>query len=153
MYNEDDYIAYKVLDENEIEEAMGLIKDGTYAFEVIKAIKKVTGENAKEPGQPMIELQIKVWDNEGKEFLMRDWLLFSGKNFMRLKLFWESVGHPELCNGRISPSMCLGQSGFLKTKVGKDKNGNPQAKIMDYVVVKTEKPTKNNDDLDDDITF
>src|SRR5260221_9645948 len=93
MHN-DDYFDHAILSDEEIESLRKRLLAGEYPFEVIKAEKKLS----KSSGNPMIELTLKIWDQEGNEFKQFDWITNSPKMAWKTKHFWESVGLPEKYN-------------------------------------------------------
>lgn len=66
-----------------------LIEEGVYDFEVVKSTRKMS--NAQ---NPMAELQLNIWDKEGKQHLVYDYLVFSSVplNIKKVKHFCEAVG-------------------------------------------------------------
>lgn len=82
---------FNPLSEEELD-AMNLMEDGIYDFEVIKGTKKISSS-----GNPMCELQLRVWDMNGKVHTIFDYLVFSSVNLniKKVKHFCESVGWGE----------------------------------------------------------
>jgi len=72
--------------------SIGLLKEGNYSFEVIKSTRKVS-----KSGNPMAELQILLWDNEGKQHTVFDYLVFShvNLNIKKVKHFCDATGLKE----------------------------------------------------------
>lgn len=70
-------------------ESYDLLKDGIYDFEVIKSTYKTS-----KSGNPMAELQLNVWDSNGKIFPVFDYLVFSQVklNIKKISHFCKSVG-------------------------------------------------------------
>ena len=70
-------------------EASNLMGNGVYDFEVIKAVRKIS-----KAGNPMAELNILVWDKEGKQHTIFDYLVFSSQalNIKKVKHFCDTTG-------------------------------------------------------------
>lgn len=66
-----------------------LMESGIYDFEVIKSNKKTS-----KSGNPMAELNLNVWDKEGKQHVIYDYLVFSNipLNIKKIKHFCDSTG-------------------------------------------------------------
>lgn len=73
-------------------DAMDIIPDGVYNFEVLKSTRKTSKK-----GNPMAELQLNVWDSEGKTHPVFDYLVFSSVNLNIKKVshFCKAVGLAE----------------------------------------------------------
>jgi len=82
---------FNPMTEEEIQ-ASSLMEAGVYNFEVVKSTRK----NSKS-GNPMAELQINVWDKEGKQHLVFDYLVFSSvpMNIKKVKHFCDATGLAE----------------------------------------------------------
>lgn len=128
--------------EKEIAEA-SLWPNGEYAFEIIEAADKVS----KTSGNEMIELKMKVYNDEGAHIFVNDYLLES----MAYKLRHAAVA----CNaldkyeaGSLSSHDFMGQAGRVKLKIQKSKDPQYADKnvIGDYVVKKDgeETPVSSN---------
>lgn len=150
---QDDIFSFEALSDQEIMQERGILPEGIYNFQVIKAEKRISSA-----GNPMLELKLKVWDANGKTYTVRDFLVATRKMAWKIKHFWESVGQPEKYNGQFTISDCLNVCGLFRCVVEKDSNGYDQAKVQDYV---TNKPpvfsqerkadTKEPDFIDDDL--
>ena len=100
-------------------DAMGLIKAGTYPFQVAEAKDKIS-----KSGNEMIQLNLEVFDNEGKSYRMFDYLLEA----MAVKLFafCTSTGMEQKYHaGTLSSHDCIGKSGYVDIEIQKGKE-NPQ---------------------------
>jgi len=143
---------YPVLSDDEIksqqEEYLASLKPldpGIYDFQVLKSSFKIS----EKTGNHMIELQLKVFGHDGKEYVLWDWLVATKGMAFKTKHFWESVGHPEMYIGKAEVEDFENQMGKLETNIGKDQKGNLRARIKDYV------PAPKNEEVpfDDDINF
>ncbi len=69
--------------------APDLIPIGIYDFEVVKSTRKVS-----KSGNPMAELNISVWDKEGRNHFIFDYLVFSSvkMNIKKVSHFSKAVG-------------------------------------------------------------
>lgn len=145
-----------------------LVEDGVYDFEVIKSTRKVS-----RGGNPMAELNLKVWGKDGKEYFMFDYLVFSSVNLniRKVKHFCDAVGlQNEYKIGQL-PEELIGFSGkaHIIFKEGdlipEDKlKGKPVGSkypdkniVEDYIAHEikpsTLQPIKENSIINDDIPF
>jgi hypothetical protein len=146
-------------------DSFDLVKNGVYNFEVAKATRKTS-----KSGNPMAELQLRIWDKEGKVHLVFDYLVFStvNLNIRKVKHFCDSVGLSlEYRRGEL-PEEMTGLSG--KVEIGQQESqskptgGYYAAKnvVIDYLMadkVATQYdgmkplPEKKDEFLDDPIPF
>jgi hypothetical protein len=147
-------VSWNVLSDEQILAQHKTLEPGEYDFQVSAANFKISKTN----GNEMIELVLKVWDKNGMEHTLYDYLLFSEKMAFKLKHFWESVGKPENytfggCDVNDMDNLC----GKLKTILQKSQdNSRMNARVADYVSMKdhTGKTIKTNvEQMDDDIPF
>lgn len=138
--------------------AMSLITPGIYSFEVIEATNKLS-----KAGNEMIQLKLKVWDDNGRERIIFDYLLESMA--YKLKHFCETtglLGKYEM--GVIDETDCLGKSGLVDIiiqKGSKKTDGSlypDRNSVKDYLIKEGFTKPKltlaaNNDIVDDDIPF
>jgi hypothetical protein len=120
---------FKPLSEEEIQ-MEGLIDPGQYSYQVIEA----TDEKSKS-GNDMIKLKLRVWDANGKERLIFDYLLEAMA--FKLRHFCEGLGLLESYNsGTLSSASCEGKCGHLELMIQKDKTGQyaPKNAVKDYIV-------------------
>lgn len=130
---------YQVLSDEEIDSQRKILLPGTYNFEVMDS----TGGNSKS-GNHMITLTLKIWDHEGKEHVLKDWLVSHPGMIFKIKHFWESVGKPEFYNGANEPWHFDSQSGKLEIRIQKNKeDGKEYPKVYDYI-------KKDPNDLEED---
>lgn len=144
--------------ESEIQ-ASSLLEAGVYDFQVAKSTRKTS-----KSGNPMAELQINVWDKEGKQHLIFDYLVFStiALNIRKLKHFCDSVGISDQYNKGAIPEELERLSG--KVEIGiQDEQPKPgggvypkKNVVVDYVVtdkgaVKVE--LQVDPSLNDDLPF
>lgn len=117
--------------EKEIAE-MNLIPAGEYDFEIIEANDKVS-----KSGNDMIELKLKVFDHNGAERVMFDYLLE--------QLAFKLRHAAEACNlvdrynmGTLVANDFVNKSGRLKLGIQKDKTGAYPDKntVADYITPK-----------------
>ena len=135
------------LTEEEIN-AANLLPDGEYDFEVIAAKDKLS-----KSGNTMIELQLKVWDNAGREHIIFDYLLLS--LMYKVKHFCDAVGLIESYKaGLIKDHECVAKIGKAKIIIQKGKDGYPDKNsVKDYLASKNEEPKKTDNFVSDDIPF
>jgi hypothetical protein len=150
-----------------------LLAEGEADFEVIRVISEDKGARLmSKSGNPMLQLTLKVWDKDGNEGKVDDWLVFMDVMMFKIKHFWDSVGKPEVfASGKFDPGDCFGKCGKLKLTIQKG-NEKPRDKwkgsepefypdrnsVKDYIEFskdKANRKTKENDApfFDDDIPF
>lgn len=135
--------------EEEIQKAQ-LLEDGDYTFELIQAKFKTS-----QAGNPMIELVLKVFDNDGSQRIIYDYLLSNHKNMeYKIRHFCYSVGlEKEYESGELSElNFMKALSGKARIKTRKDKDGTypPKNVVQDYLGEKIESA---NEIKDDDVPF
>jgi len=119
----------------------GLMPEGFYPFEVINAEEKISNS-----GNPMIALKLKVWDADGKERGMLDWIMPSFAR--KLKHFCKITDMLDKYSaGTLLAEDCEGKSGHLRVANERDKDGKMRNRVADYVKVTDGKM------IDDDIPF
>jgi hypothetical protein len=139
-----------------------LLPDGNYNYEVVKSEDKVSSK-----GNEYLALELKVWDQSGREHFIYTNLAFVKllKHFCDLNGLTDSY-----INGELQASQCLGKSGGKVMLGFEDEKPNPKggmykAKniVVDYVdgiVLKSgiaaphvAKPNADGSFIDDDIPF
>jgi len=86
---------------------MGLIEEGEYPFEVLEA-----EEQLSKKGNEMIKLKLKIWDNNGRERTVFDYIMEA----MAFKLihFCDYTGLKDKYEaGSLTADACIGRSGRL----------------------------------------
>jgi hypothetical protein len=136
-------LIYTPKSEKELSESM-LIPDGDYDFEVISATQKNSKAN-----NPMIELKLKIWDSEGKERTVFDYLMSSTDSMLyKLRHFCVATKMEQIFDsGKLTDQDCIGKSGKVRIFVQQDKSGKYQPKnaVKDYLT--PEKTEEFNDDI------
>jgi hypothetical protein len=137
------------------EEVLNLIEPGIYHFEV----KEATEGFSQGSGMPRIALIVKVWDKNGREKIIFDYLTTS--LLYKIKHFCDATGLEKVYeSGKFSASDCTGKSGKCKIKIDSQEGYQPKNSVADYVAADkdvVEMPLssfKSKDELtDDDIPF
>jgi len=119
-----------------------LLEPGVYDFEVIKSEKKTS-----KAGNLMAEIQLKIWDKDGKVKFVYDYLVFSkvNLNIRKVKHFCDSVGLSDQYNKGSIPeelgSYCGKAEIGLQNSSPKPEGGYypSQNTVIDYI-----KADKNN---------
>lgn len=157
---------YEVLTEQEaMEERFNLLKEGEY-----DAVITASSDAQSKTGNPMMDMTVSVYDENGKAHDVRDFLVFTSKMMWKVIHFAESAGClPGYEDGQLCSEMAVGKRVRVKINVeegseipqdklkGKslgskypDKN-----KIEDYIKKEDQKPheQKVSDDpfADDDM--
>lgn len=148
MQSNQEYMTYEVLTDEQIQEQSQrtILSPGVYDFEVSKAELRTS-----KAGNPMVMITLKVWDKEGKNHILNDFLVGTPKMSWKIKHFWESVSKPENYNGVLCADDCLGCAGKVTTGIEKDEKGYIKPRVLDYDV--SENEGKEDKFHDDDISF
>lgn len=105
-----------------------LLPVGVYDFEITKALDK-TDKN----GNPMIDLQLVVYADNGGMRYVRDWLTVYAD--FKVRHFAYAVGLvTEYEAGNIEAIDCEGRSGKAKIVIKKDEQYGEQNRVADYIV-------------------
>jgi hypothetical protein len=140
-------------------EAIDVVTDGTYDFEVIRSKKKMS-----KAGNDMAELNIKFWDKEGKIHTLFDYLVFSSVplNIKKVKHFCGATGLHESYNQGKLPEELGGYSGkFILGSQDSQTNPNggtyPKKNVViDYIPIKKDETNAKKDanlPFSDDVPF
>lgn len=132
-----------------------LLAEGDADFQVIKATDEVS-----KSGNEMIALLLKVWDSEGREGTIFDYLL--PKLAWKIKHFCEATGisMDKFKSNQLCAADCADKTGKAKIKTQVDKTGQyqPKSVIADYFIklnAGKEATAQNGNPppFDDDIPF
>lgn len=131
------------------EQLNNLMPDGQYNFHVSKAEDYV----AKTSGDEMIKLTLLVWDHNGRERQITDYL--TSKAIYKIKHFCDAVGLTEkYSSGNLHASDCEGSDKIgkllINTQKGQGEYG-PRNSVKDYV--KREASAQQEPFHDDEIAF
>lgn len=129
------FYTFDPMTEDEIN-SLDLLENGIYDFEVIKSERKTS-----KSGNPMAEINLKIWDKEGRVHFIYDYLVFTKQKLPMRKIshFCKAVGlEKEYSEGKV-PESLNGLSG--KVELGmqeakpKPEGGMYPAKnsVIDYV--------------------
>lgn len=133
------------------ESEFALLPEGYYDFIVVKAEDGFS----KSSGNPMITLTLKVWDKDGKEHTVWDYLLESMS--VKLKSFCDATGISDrYLAGEVNQYDCEGKSGKVWLKVDPAKNGYAAKNtVKSYLadVDKIKKTAEASGEFDDKIPF
>lgn len=157
---------YNPLSEDEVQKArFDLLEDGDYDGVVISAKRAMSKSN-----NIMADIIVRFFDASGKEYDIRDFLVFTLKMLFKVKHFCDSAGlQKEYLDGTFEPEMALNQ--HIRAHVVRqpgseipvDKlQGKPfgskypdKNAVDDYLIGKSAaKPIPKKDDfIDDNIPF
>ena len=104
-----------------------LLAEGEGTFEVLKAEDKIS-----KAGNEMIELLLKVWDKDGKQSTIFDYLV-SNQQWKILHFFKSTGSVKDYLEGDLDPQNLIGTGGKLKIAVKKDPQYGDQNKVADYL--------------------
>lgn len=154
--------SYPVLTEAQIEAQRETLEDGIHPFKTIDILGGISKN-----GNNMATLTLEIWNEKGKLFKAKDFLVGIESMSYKTRNYWISVGKPEIYEIGDTPlHEFLNQCGLVKTRLEKEPNGNRKfIRIVDYIAPpeKTEKEMSTPkimssdeeglDELDDDIPF
>jgi len=129
--------------EKQLEEE-NLIAEGTYDFEVVKAV-----DTFSQAGNAMIKLQLRVYHAEG-ETVITDYL--TELMGFKLRHFADGVGMMDRYEkGTLAGSELTGKSGKVKIEIRRDKSGEfrPQNVVKDYLKRAEIEKVSNQEELPD----
>lgn len=148
------------------EEVLNLIEPGIYDFQV----KEAADGTSKTSGNPRIALILTVWDKNGKERIVFDYLTVA--MMYKIKHFCDATGLEKMYQaGTFSSKDCIGKSGKCKIRIDESPGYPPKNAVADYVMTdkgavkvplanesslgrRPEFSSKTKDELtDDDIPF
>lgn len=125
---------FQPLSEEEIN-AMSIVSPGIYNFEVIKAEHKTSKAN-----NPMVELQLKIWDNQGRERVVFDYLVSIPSMMYKIRNFCKCIKIMDKYNyGSFNAQDCIGKLGkaeiIIQQGQAKEGGGRYQDKnaVKDYI--------------------
>lgn len=111
--------------------AAGLWKRGLYDFQVMTAI-----DTQSKAGNEMIELETKVFNQEGRFRIFKDWLVSSDHplNMAKVRHFASATGLlPQYEKGELRAADCIDKTGQCQIGIEKGKDPYPDKnKIADY---------------------
>lgn len=117
------------LSDEELAKQRGQLLPGSADFEILYAEESVSKQ-----GNPMIKLQLKVWDSEGKQGLIFDYITNNAQ--WKIRQLLESVERIDLYGtGELAASQLEGRTGKATIYLQKDKSGKYEdsMKIKDYL--------------------
>lgn len=132
----------------------GLWKRGLYDFEVLKADERISKN-----GNDMIEVNLKLYDPEGRSFRLFDYLVSSEGMAYKVRHFASATGLlTQYEKGELRAVDCVGKTGRCQVTIQKAKDGYPAKNVVqDYApqlpgaaLIKSVAP---EDEVDDEIPF
>jgi hypothetical protein len=133
---------FTVLNEAELKAQRGTIEPGECDFEVVVAEETTS----KASGQPMLKLQLKVWDKNGREGFVFDYITADAQ--WKIKNLCDAIGHSDLyLSGTVHQGSLVGQCGKAMIKIQEDKTGKygPSPKVKYYIEPGAAKAKSAND--------
>lgn len=107
------------------------LPDGTYEAAVMKAEEKQSKN-----GNDMLEVLVKVFDDDGASILVTDYLVNSDAAAFKIRHFCVSAGI-EYDSGEIDTDALPGTTVYVKLKTEKSEQYGDRNKIADYVDAET----------------
>jgi hypothetical protein len=90
-----------------------LLLPGVYAFRVASAI-----DTTSRAGNNMVQLDLVVWDNERRQYRVRDWLLPQPVWADKVRSFFDAASmQTKYITGKIEAADCLGVHGRLRVDI------------------------------------
>lgn len=121
-----------------------LCPEGVFPFEVVHAEEKLS-----QKGNEMIQLKLKVFDDEGNQHIVYDFLMEAVA--FKLKHFCDAVGLAELYkSGELTDIECEGKTGKVEIGHRPDQKDKEKMRhgVKDYIVDESANMIE-----DDDIPF
>lgn len=122
--------------EKDLRENM-LLPPGLYNFEVVEALEKQSKK-----GNDMIELNLRIFVDDGTTRLLKDWLV-PGSDLGDLKLnrFAHATGLEQMYfSSDLTALACVGAVGEVRVTIEGNDDYGDQNRIKDYVPVDRAKP-------------
>lgn len=154
--------AYDVMTEKEaIEERFNLLKEGEYDAVILSSVDKVSANS----GNPMMDITLQVFDENGKSRDVRDFLVFTKSMMWKVIHFADSAGLlKQYEEGKLCSEIAVGNRVRVKVTVEEgneipsDKlNGKPSGskypdknKVEDYIKKEDLKKLEQDDPFADD---
>lgn len=151
--------SFPPMTEEEIK-ALNMVEEGIYDFEVVKSTQKTS-----KSGNQMIEMQLMIWDKEGKEHVVFDYLVSIKSMMYKIKHFCDTVGlEKEYQRGNFDVTQCEGRRGkaHIVIQSGQpnpaggmyaDKNAVKDYVMTDKGAVKHDSAKNEDYQFSDDIPF
>lgn len=158
--------AYQVMNEQEaMQERFQLLKEGEY-----DAVITASSDSQSKTGNPMMDMTVSVYDENGKAHDVRDFLVFTSKMMWKVVHFADSAGCLQgYEDGKLCSEMAIGKR--VRVKINIEEGGEiPQDKlkgkslgskypdknkIEDYIKKDDQKPLEQKADdcpfADDDV--
>lgn len=93
--------------------ATSVLQPGDYDFITLGAEEKQS-----RAGDMMVVVTLKVKRHDGKDFEMKDWLVYSPSMLWKVKNYWECVGHPQqYYNPTVNVRDFYNKAGKVRTKL------------------------------------
>lgn len=112
-----------------------LLKPGECEFEV-----RTAEDQTSSSGNPMIKLTLDVWDADGKQAVVFDYLLDAMPHKVRHFAYAVGMGHIYE-EGDIPAEACVGKGGRLQIRTKQQRGYEPKNDVADYVVTDRAKQT------------
>ena len=119
---------FQPLSKEELDKQKGLLNPGDADFEIMSA-----EETKSKAGNPMLKLQLRVWDSNSKEGVVFDYLTPNAQ--WKIRNFLESIDKLRLYGqGEVNPVDLEYSSGKCVLYIHKDKSGQygDTIKVKDY---------------------
>lgn len=113
--------------QEELEKENAYLQPGNATFKVINAIDGISSK-----GDPMITLELHLWDEKGKEGVLKDWLpsTFQYKIFK----FCNSINRIALYqSGDLNPFALINATGKCTLKLKKGDDGESYIRVHSYL--------------------
>lgn len=123
-----------------------LLPEGIYPFEIISAREKTSRPKDGGSGKPMLEIEMKVFKQNGSFHFVKDWLMLSGAFRFKFKHCAEACGlSHEYENNLLDEKTFEGKQGYLKIFIRVPEDGSlPRNSVKDYIK-KENAPVHKND--------
>lgn len=114
-----------------------MLTPGECDFEVRDAKDEISKK-----GNAMIHLVLDVWDSEGEQAIVHDYLIEAMPHKVRHFCYGVGLGHAYE-SGDLSAGICIGKGGRCKLTIKEDQQYGPKNNIADYVLAESTKAKPN----------
>lgn len=122
---------FQPLSDDEINAQMKRLTPGPGQFQIMACKQGIS----KSSNNPMLTLELKVWDASGIEANILDFITATPGMQYKLKHLLQSIGLAEYyLTGSLDPDVLVGQFGECVIRIEKTEQYGEQPRIKDYVV-------------------
>lgn len=137
---------YDYVSREELEKQNNILTSGKADFEILKAVeKKSKAQN------DMIELNIRLWDCEGKQTSVFDYFLTDNKSVWKIRSLCDAIAKPQWYgeDAELTVEKLVGQSGKCKIVLERNDEYGDRMKIKSYLLPENSAAVKSSAEFKD----